>query len=320
MGLKDKYESYFKIGTAVNIRTIKTHEELLRQHFNNITFENEMKYSSVCRAPGEYNFTAADRIYEFARENNMTVHGHCLVWHNQTPGFIFENTTPDDLKETLREHIRRLGNRYGELAESWDVVNEGIEDKTDLFYRDTKWHRMYGDNYMDGMFMIAHEVLPGKKLFYNDYNESIPEKREKIYQLVKGMKERGVPIDGIGLQCHHNIYEPGVDGLKKAIERYAELGLRLRITEMDISVFRFEDRTHLAEAPKELMERQAELYEQYFELFREYHELIDAVTLWGPADDTTWLDNFPEPGRKNWPLLFDVNQEPKEAYHRVMNF
>ncbi|MDE7300365.1 MAG: endo-1,4-beta-xylanase, partial [Lachnospiraceae bacterium] len=250
----------------------------------------------------------------------MTVHGHCLVWHNQTPNFIFENATREGLTETLREHIRLLGSRYGELAETWDVVNEGIEDKTELFYRDTKWHRMYGDHYMDGIFVLAHEMLPGKTLYYNDYNESHPQKREKIYQLVKGMKERGVPIGGIGLQCHHNIYEPGADGLRRAIERYAELGVRLRVTEMDISVFRFEDHTHLAEAPRELMKRQAEVYEQYFELFREYHEQIDAVTLWGIADDETWLDGFPEPGRKNWPLLFDVNHEPKEAYDRIVNF
>lgn len=320
LGLREKYQNYFRIGAAVNERTIRTHSGLLKKHFNSLTCENEMKYGSVCRAPGSYDFTAADKIYSFAKENGMVLHGHCFVWHNQTPDFIFENTTAEGLAETLREHMALIGNRYRDLVTAWDVVNEAIEDKTDLFYRDTKWYRMFGENYLDGIFLMAKELFPEKDLYYNDYNDSHPEKREKIYRLVKGMKERGVPIDGIGMQGHHNLYEPGIENMRRAIERYAELGVKLQITELDMSVFAFEDKTHLDAPTKDMMDRQAELYEKCFELYREYSSIIDTVTLWGVADDATWLDDFPEPRRKNWPLLFGIDHQPKEAYYRITNF
>lgn len=319
-GLKEKYKDYFKIGAAVSPRTIVTHAELLTKHFNSLTCDNAMKYSSVCKAPGSYDFAAADQVYQFARENKMELHGHCLVWHNQTPDFIFENTDREGLLETLRAHIQLESSRYNELVDSWDVVNEGIEDKRQDFLRETKWCQILGEGYMDTVFRLAKELMPTKKLFYNDYNEANPVKREKIYRLVKGMKERGVPIDGIGMQSHHNLYDPGTDEIRKAVELYAGLGVRLRVTEMDVSLFAFEDHSHLQEAPAKLLEQQAEYYEKCFEIYREYHEVIDTVTLWGVADDATWLDSFPEPNRKNWPLLFDTEHQPKEAFHRIMNF
>ncbi|MBQ9120542.1 MAG: endo-1,4-beta-xylanase [Lachnospiraceae bacterium] len=318
LGLKEKYRDYFKIGACVSPRTIVTHADLLKKHFNSLTCENAMKYVSLCREPGKYTFDAADRIYQFAKDNDMAVHGHTFVWHNQTPDFIFDTESPE---ETMRAHMKLVAERYGAQCNAWDVANECIEDKSDAYYRNTKWYQAYGENYLDRFFVMARELLPKHiKLYYNDYNEAHPLKREKIYQLVKGMKERGVPVDGIGMQSHHNLYVPGIEDIRRAIERYAELGVTLQVTEMDVSVFAFEDRSSIPAPTKELMERQAEFYERCFEIYREYKGIIESVTLWGIADDVTWLDGFPVPGRKNWPLLFDVNHQPKEAFHRIMNF
>lgn len=134
------------------------------------------------------------------------------------------------------------------------------------------------------------------------------------------MRRKGVPVDGIGMQCHINIYEPGADQMKAAIERYAALGVRLQITEMDVSLFRFDDHTVLSKPDRELLKLQARTYKEYFKVFREYHDVIDCVTLWGVADDATWLSNFPAKNRKNWPLLFGDDHEEKEALYAIMDF
>ncbi len=173
---------------------------------------------------------------------------------------------------------------------------------------------------MDDVFFMAREILPGCQLFYNDYNETHPIKRGKIIETIRDMQDRGIPIDGIGMQCHCNLYEPAVDELKKSIELYAGLGLRIHVTELDISMFRSGDYSKPEKPTQRMDELHAELYEKFFRVFREYKEVIDCVTLWGVADDDTWLDNFPVHNRKNWPLLFDVEHKPKEAFHRIMNF
>jgi len=173
---------------------------------------------------------------------------------------------------------------------------------------------------MDDAFLIAREMLPDTQLFYNDYNETNPEKRDKIYQTVKGMKERGVPVDGIGMQCHNNIYGPSADDLIRTIELYAGLGVRIHITEMDISLFEFSDHSSMVKPSAEILDKQAKAYDNYFRIFREYKDYIDCVTLWGVADDATWLDHFPVRNRKNWPLLFDEEHNPKEAFYRILEF
>jgi endo-1,4-beta-xylanase len=170
------------------------------------------------------------------------------------------------------------------------------------------------------MFTLAGRYFTGKDLYYNDYNEASPEKREKIARLVKGLRESGVPVTGIGMQAHHNLFSPPLDDIKAAIELYAALGVRLSVTEMDVSVFRFEDHSSIPAPTAEQTEAQAEFYRQYFKILREYKEHIDSVTLWGVADDATWLDGFPARGRKNWPLLFDENHEHKEAFWRIVQF
>ncbi|MDF2588035.1 MAG: Endo,4-beta-xylanase [Anaerocolumna sp.] len=318
--LKEKYENYFLIGAAVNHKVIDSHKEIITKHFNSITCENEMKYANVCKEKEKYNFTYADKIVSFARENKLALRGHTFVWHNQTPEWVFSEVNKEELRFRLRKHMETLGGRYHNDIFCWDVVNEAIEDKENTRIRTSGWSKILGENFMDDAFLIAKELFPNTSLFYNDYNETDPIKRDKIYSTIYDMKERGIPIDGLGLQCHINIYSANVDNLRRTLELYAKLGLRLHITEMDVSLFEFVDSSKIEKPSDKMLEKQAIVYAQYFKAFREYKDIIDCVTTWGVADDDTWLDNFPFENRKNWPLLFDEEHNPKEALLRIMDF
>lgn len=324
--LKELYKDAFHIGAAVNPGTIERQRSLLAYHFNSLTAENEMKFSSVHPKEELYTFEDADIIAAFAREHGMALRGHTLVWHNQTPEWLFENQAGGlvdraVLLERLRAHIQTVVGRFKDVIYGWDVVNEVISDDANdenAFLRPSKWLDIAGEDFIAKAFEFAHEADPQALLFYNDYNESNPHKRERIYRLVRSLLDQGVPIHGVGLQAHWNLYDPTLDDMRAAIERYAQLGLQLQLTELDVSVFRFEDRrTDLVHPTEEMLEMQAERYESIFRLLYEYKEHISAVTFWGAADDYTWLDDFPVRGRKNWPFLFDESHRPKEAYQRV---
>lgn len=319
-GLKDKYQDYFKIGAAVSTRTIKSHAELLKTHFNSLTCENETKFSSLQPHENSFNFRKSDKIVQFARDNQMAMRGHTLAWHNQTSKWLFDHADKETVLSGFKKHIEVVAQRYEKDFYCWDVANEAIEDKSDIFYRVSPWTKIVGEDFMDYAFRYTREILPDTMLFYNDYNEAVPGKRDKIYELVKGMLDRGIPIDGVGMQCHWNIYDPSMDDIRRAVEKYADLGLKIHVTEMDISLYAFEDNSKLKEPTEKMLEMQAKLYGDSFALFREYKGIIENVTLWGVADDATWLSNFPHRNRRNWPLLFDDNHEPKEAFYRVMDF
>ncbi|WP_410770458.1 endo-1,4-beta-xylanase [Fontibacillus sp. BL9] len=321
--LKDWFANDFRIGAAVNPRTIRTQENLLERHFNSITAENEMKFVSVHPEEETYTFDEADELVAFARKHGMAMRGHTLVWHNQTGDWLFKDSHGGTaskalLLERLRSHIQAVVGRYKDHIYAWDVVNEVIADEGDALFRPSKWLDIAGPDFIAEAFRFAHEADPNALLFYNDYNESHPLKRDKIYTLVKSLLDRGVPIHGIGLQAHWNLYDPSLDDIRAAIEKYASLGLQLQLTELDVSVFRFEDkRTDLVKPEPGMLARQAEVYEAVFRLLREYREFISGVTFWGAADDYTWLDDFPVRGRKNWPFLFDEQHQPKPAFDRL---
>jgi endo-1,4-beta-xylanase len=322
--LHELFQADFLIGAAVNPRTIETQGELLTAHFNSITAENEMKFVSVHPKQDEYTFEDADKVAAFARSNGLKLRGHTLVWHNQTAeDWLFYNkdgslTDKATLLSRMKEHIDTVVKRYKDDIYAWDVVNEVIADEGQELLRESKWLEIAGPEFIAKAFEYAHEADPKAQLFYNDYNESNPEKREKIYKLVEKLLEQGAPIHGVGLQAHWNIYSPSLEHIRAAIERYASLGLKLQMTELDVSVFNHDDRrTDLTEPTEEMMLLQAERYEQFFRLFKEYKDVITGVTFWGAADDYTWLDNFPVRGRKNWPFLFDAEHQPKPAFWKA---
>ncbi|MBM6996231.1 endo-1,4-beta-xylanase [Paenibacillus sp. DXFW5] len=321
--LKQLFADDFKIGAAVNPATIRTQDSLLAYQFNSITAENEMKFVSLHPEEQTYTFEAADRLVEFARSYGMAMRGHTLVWHNQTSDWLFRDgqggtVSKDVLLERVREHIHTVVGRYKNDIYAWDVVNEAIADEGEALLRTSKWTEIAGPDLIAKAFEYAHEADPQALLFYNDYNESNPQKRDKIYALVQSLLEQGVPIHGIGLQAHWNLYDPSLDEIRAAIEKYASLGLQLQLTELDVSMFRFEDRrTDLTSPDPAMLELQAERYEAVFRLLLEYRQIISGVTFWGAADDYTWLDDFPVRGRKNWPFLFDAAHQPKLAFERV---
>lgn len=322
--LKDVFSRNFLIGAAVNPLTIVSQQELLTHHFNSLTAENEMKFERVHPSEGTYTFEEADQVAAFAKQHGMKLRGHTLVWHNQTSEWLFEkrdggSIDREGLLERMKEHIDTVVGRYKGDIYAWDVVNEAIADQGDELLRPSKWLEIVGPDFIAKAFEYAHEADPEALLFYNDYNESHPHKRDKIYQLVKSLLDQGTPIHGIGLQAHWNLYDPSLEDVRAAIEKYASLGLQLHLTELDLSMFRFEDRRmDLTEPPLELLERQALAYEAIFNLLKEYDEVISSVTFWGAADDYTWLDDFPVRGRKNWPFLFDEQQRPKSSFWKVI--
>ncbi|WP_258101471.1 endo-1,4-beta-xylanase [Marinoscillum pacificum] len=332
-GLKDYYAQYFPVGVAVYPEALKggPEAELIKRHFVSMTPENVMKMGPIHPKEDEYNWSSADDIVEFAKENELKMRGHALCWHNQVPDWIFTNdenqyVSKEMLLERLKNHIMTVVSRYKGSVYAWDVVNEAISDSKDEFYRNTKWYEICGEEFIAKAFEYAHQADPNADLFYNDYEVINPVKREKIYQLVKKLKDSGVPITGIGIQGHWSIYEPTEETLRETIEKFTSLGLKVQITELDVSVYPKEhtlreklesDSDQFTEEQKELQIKQ---YEMIFKVFREYKQDLNAVTFWNISDKYSWLDHFPVPDRKDYPLLFDQNHQPKEAYYHVIDF
>ncbi|MDR2933534.1 MAG: endo-1,4-beta-xylanase [Oscillospiraceae bacterium] len=320
MTLKEKYADYFLMGAALNASSVDTHRDIILREFNSVTCRSEMKFGVIAPDTVHYNFEPADKIFNFAMDNNLAIRYHTLLWHNQAPDVLFEKDRESVLR-TLRMHADTMGGRYGKGFYACDVVNEAIDDKHGYFMRQSNWQEKLGDNLCDIAFHYAREAMPGVSLYYNDYNECNPEKSKKIYELVKSMRERGIPVDGIGLQGHWNIESPTMDEIKRAIELYASLGVKLQVTELDISVYNHREPSDLTAPTPEMIKKQLQVYKDIFAIFRNYKDVIESVTTWGVADDETWLRYHPvKEGRLNWPLIFDVNHEPKEIYYAIMDF
>ena len=330
-GLKDYFSKYFTMGVAVSPRSLKTNEaSLILQQFGSITPENAMKMGPIHPKETEYFWNDADSIVAFAQKNHKKIRGHNLCWHNQAPKWIFTNAAGDTvskevLLQRLKDHITTVVTRYKGIIYAWDVVNEAISDKPDEYLRNSPWLRICGEEYIAKAFEYAHAADPDALLFYNDYNEINPVKREKICKLIKSLQNKGIPIHGIGLQGHWAINEPSEEELNKTLKRFAELGLKIQITELDISVY---NKEHNARESKpedtntdftaEKESKQIEMYKRCFILFEKYRKVITGVTFWNISDRSSWLDNFPVRGRKDYPLLFDKNLQPKQAFWDVI--
>ncbi len=330
-GLKDYYKDYFTMGVAVSPRALKTDEAgLVLQQFSSMTPENAMKMEPIHPQPNFYNWAGADSIAAFAKRNNLKLRGHCLCWHNQAPGWLFKGTdgkqvTKDVLLQRLKEHIFSVVKRYKGTIYAWDVVNEVISDKKEEYFRPSLWYQVCGEEFVAKAFEWAHEADPDALLFYNDYNEISPVKREKIIRMVKDLQAKGVPIHGIGLQAHWAVNEPSREQLDKTLADFSALGLKMQITELDISAYpkehdsrekRPEDYNTDFTAEKE--QKQLEVYKMCFELFRKYRQQIQAITFWNISDRSSWLDDFPVRNRKDYPLLFDKNLQPKKAFWEIV--
>ncbi|SEK77566.1 endo-1,4-beta-xylanase [Parapedobacter koreensis] len=331
-GLKDYYAAYFPIGVAVNPRSLDGEEAaFIQQHFNSVTAENAMKMGPLQPKEGVFNWELADDIVAFAASRGMRIRGHALCWHQQVADWFFvddegQPVSREILLERLRTHIHTVMKRYKGKVYAWDVVNEAIDDNPENLLRPSKWTAIIGEDFVEKAFEFAHEADPDAKLFYNDYNSERPEKVERIYTLLKRLKDKNVPIHGVGLQAHWSVFEPSEDQLRYALDRFSSLGLELHITELDVSVYPWEKERRSKRADEsdvytEAMQKaQAEKYAMAFRVFRDYRDVLTSVTFWNANDRYTWLDNYPVAGRKNHPSLFDTQRKPKRAYWRVVDF
>ena len=334
-GLKDAYNDYFRIGVAVNKRNIAITDQanLVKQEFNSITAENDMKPVSVHPAEGVWNWGAADSIANFCRQNGIKLRGHCLCWHSQFCDWMFTDKKGREVSkevfyERLRDHIHTVVNRYKDVVYCWDVVNEAMSDGGGFGrrgqqpnpYRESRHYKLCGDEFIAKAFQFAHEADPNALLFYNDYNECDPAKRDRIYNMVKKMQEAGVPIHGIGMQGHYNIYGPSEENIDAAITKYSELVKHIHITELDVRVnqemggqlqFSQGDKKPMAPYLNTMLTDQ---YNRIFKIFRKHKDVIDCVTFWNLGDRDSWL------GVNNHPLPFDENYKPKQAYFAIKNF
>lgn len=340
--LKDAFKDYYYIGTALNYNQIMGRDnksiEIVKKHFNSITPENVLKWEAVHPKPGQFNFEPADSFVSFGLKNNMFIVGHCLVWHSQTPKWVFEDEngkqlSRDALLQRLKDHIFTVVGRYKGKINGWDVVNEAVEDDGSL--RKSKWLEIIGEDYIEKAFEYAREADPAAELYYNDFNEWYKGKRETIVKIVNDLKDKKIKIDGIGMQGHWGLDYPPMDEMDASMEAYASTGLKLMITELDMDVLpnpfnytgadiskRFELSDETNPYPNGLTDSmivvQSKRFEEYFNLFNKYKDSMSRVTFWGVHDGQSWKNNFPIRGRTAYPLLFDKYLNPKPAFDAVI--
>jgi endo-1,4-beta-xylanase len=329
--LREVFREKFLIGAAVSHRNIYSAEgDILQKHFNSLTAENVMKMGLIHPEPNRYAWAGPDSIAEFARTHGMKLRGHTLVWHKQTPRWLFiepdgRKVSKEKLLARLREHIFAVVSRYRGQIYAWDVLNEAISDDPGTFYTRTPFLEICGEEFIEKIFRWAHEADPQALLFYNDYRETDPVKRKKIIELVTRLRDKGVPIHGIGLQGHWSIHHLQAQALEDCLKDFAATGLILHITELDLSVWPGEaDRReirpeeHMNGYTKENARKQDALYGMIFSKFLKYSNAIQSVTFWNITDRHSWLDEWPVRGRKDHPLLFDANLQPKFAFWKVV--
>jgi endo-1,4-beta-xylanase len=340
--LKDAFKDHFLVGAAVNHLQTTGQDALgaalVKAQFNTITPENVLKWERVHPYPAEYAFDASDRYVEFGEKNHMFIVGHTLVWHSQTPKWVFQDEngkplTRDALLTRMRDHIHSVVGRYKGRVNGWDVVNEALAEDGTL--RETPWLKIIGEDYIEKAFEYAHEADPAAQLYYNDYSIENEKKRDGAVALLRKLKEKGVPVYGIGIQGHDNLKFPTVEQLDAAITAFAKLGVKVMITEFDINVLpspksggdadvsaRLEAKPSLdpykAGLPEEVEQKLASRYAELFSVLVKHSDVIDRVTFWGVSDADTWLNNWPIRGRTNYPLLFDREHKPKPAFEAVL--
>lgn len=334
ISLKQAYKDYFPIGVAVSPSNFKDSLErgLILEQFSSITAENVMKAGPIHPEIDRYNWEQADQVANFAREHGLKLRGHALIWHQQYPKWFFKDQdgnriSKDTLYARMRSHIHTVVNRYKDIVYAWDVVNEAVSDSIHKIHRESSpFYQITGKEYLVKAFEFAKEADPNALLYYNDYNAVRPGKVNRIHSLLQQMIEDGAPIDGVGIQGHWSIYEPSKDELTSALDLYSSLGLEVQITELDVSLYRWEKHQRpLKEGENKgftdsLEQKQIAQYEAIFEVFRNYKDVLTGVTFWNISDRYSWLDHYPVEGRKNYPLLFDTELQPKKVYRKVVNF
>jgi endo-1,4-beta-xylanase len=310
---------------------------LLLSQFSGVTPENCLKPDPVQRAEGQFRFAQPDAFVAFASSNHLQVVGHCLVWakDDRTPPWFYRDGTntagADLLLARMQTHIATVVDRYRGRIAMWDVVNEALDDGTN-FLRASGWSRACGEDFIVKAFEFAHAADPHALLIYNDYNDELPGKREKLLRLARGLLARKAPLHAIGLQGHYEIDRIPLADLEATLVAMRDLHLKVVVSELDIDVVprgrwwqdggKFRDELSKLDpyrdgCPPEVLQRQAEQYGQLFRLFRRFSDVIVRVSFWNLHDGQSWLNDFPWK-RVNHPLLFDRSGQPKPAFDAVI--
>lgn len=307
------------------------------KHYNTLTPENILKWERVHPEPNKYNFKSADRFVNLGEHNNMFMVGHTLVWHNQTPDWVFENPegrplSKEKLLKRMRDHINQIMKRYKGRIHGWDVVNEALNE--DGSYRQSPWYKILGKTYIDEAFQAARKADPDAELYYNDYNLWKPYKRKGTVRLINRLQSNGIDVDGIGMQGHWNLSHPPIEQIEESILAFHKTGVNVMITELDVDVLPNQgsltaevkksegQQTHLDpyqnNLPDSTQTQLANRYKQIFKILQKHSDKISRVTFWGVNDRQSWRNNWPIRGRTNYPLLFDRQNQPKEAFEEVI--
>jgi endo-1,4-beta-xylanase len=339
--LKDTFHSAFVVGAAINANQIAGKDArgdaIITQQFNSISPENVMKWEVIHPRPDVYDFTLADKYVEFGLKNHMFIVGHNLCWHSQTPDWVFKDEkgnplTREALLQRLRDHIQTVVGRYKGKIESWDVVNEALNEDGTL--RQSLWMKIIGEDYIVKAFQYAHEADPKVQLNYNDYNLETPAKRKGAIALVKRLQAAGVPIAVVGDQAHLHLDGASTADEEATITDLATVGVKVAITELDIDVLpsawrntadvslKVEETANLNPysngLPDNIQQALTKRYADLFALYWKHRDVVIRVTLWGVTDAQSWLNNWPIKGRTSYPLLFDRNGQAKPAFQAVL--
>ena len=340
LSLGAHFKDLFYLGAAINENTIlgldPKSATIVNSEFNTITPENSLKWMFIQPKPNKFNFKAADKYVEMGLKNNMYIVGHALVWHAQLADFMQNIDNSVEARKHVDNHINRLVSRYKGKIDAWDVVNEAFEEDGSL--RASVFYKNMGENYIEEVFRITEKADPDADLIYNDYNLYKPEKRAAVLKMVKNFKSNGTKISGVGVQAHWDLKSPSLEEIEQIILDIHAEGVSVSFTELDISVLpnpwemvgaevtqnfsKFEGDPKMNPYPNGLpdavQEKLAKRYQDIFNLFVKHSDKINRVTFWGVMDKHSWLNDWPIKGRTNYPLLFDRDYQPKEAYERLL--
>lgn len=340
--LKDVLGKYFLIGTAMNVDQIwernADEANIVKNNFNAVVAENCMKGEEIHPEENRFFWDDADRLVKFAEDNGLAVTGHCLVWHSQAPVWMFtdergDTVSRDVLIDRMHRHISEVVSRYKGRILGWDVVNEIFND--DGTFRESPYYRIIGPEFVEFAFKFAHEADPDAELYINDYSLSYPAKRDAVCRIVRKLKSEGYRVDGIGMQSHNGLDYPDMAEYEKSIDAFAACGVKVMVTELDVNVlpnpkkfggadinqnFKYADilNPYKNGLPKDVEKQFEQRYLDLFKIYYRHRGQISRVTLWGVTDTKSWLNDFPVPGRVNYPLLFGRDNKPKPVVDKII--
>ena len=322
--LNARYSGFFPIGASLKPTdiSIPSRRAFVTKMFGSITCENAMKQNAIWKADGSYDFSAADKMIDYALSKGLKTRGHTLLWHTGVSDNMVGDgkgglASKEVVLERIRTYVTDVVTHFKGRLYSWDVVNEVIGEEHDK----NKFYQIFGTDYsyIAEAFKAARAADPGCKLFYNDFNIEGGGKYQKVYDALKQLKKQGVPIDGIGMQCHFNLNGLDINVFRNAITAFGKLGLEVHITELDVSLYSSSDGTkEFKTPPKDKVLTQAYFYQQLFQLFKSQKKYIKNVTFWNVDEGTSWLPTKWGYGKPDWPLLFDKYLLPKSAYWEVL--